>query len=113
MQRSFKVSVLGSHVGPGLAKTDSFLCPPAHGPLLKVLWQVQVSSSAVFFLLGSSSHFSETVDGDLFATAGTQAGRPPLLWTPYAVSGWEQSRCLSEVEGLPRIDAPRTMCSFR
>ena len=24
----FKVSVLGSHVGPGSAKTDSFLCPP-------------------------------------------------------------------------------------
>ena len=25
---SFKVSVFGSHVGPGSAKTDSFLCPP-------------------------------------------------------------------------------------
>ena len=39
-------------------------------PLLQVF--------AVFFSPGSSSHSSETVDGDLFVTAGILAGPPPL-----------------------------------
>ena len=45
-----KVSVMGSHVGPRSAKTDIF-CVLRPRPLLQVLWQVQVSGSAVFFLL--------------------------------------------------------------
>ena len=34
---SFKVSVLGSHVGPGSAKTESFLCPPPTSSLTGVV----------------------------------------------------------------------------
>ena len=44
---SFKVSVFGSHVGPGSAKTDSFLCPPptatSGSPVVSALGMVPVS----------------------------------------------------------------------
>ena len=51
----FTVSVFGSHVGPGSAKTDSFLC-------------------SFFGSTGLSSGFPETVDHDMDSAF---AGRPP------------------------------------
>ena len=43
----FKVSVLGSHAGPGSAKTDSFLCPPPTSSLTGVVAGTGMAQSGV------------------------------------------------------------------
>ena len=64
---SFKVSVFGSHVGPGSAKTDSFLCPPPTSSLTGVVAGTGMAQS------GASS-------------VGNVS--PACVWCPYCWHGW-------------------------
>ena len=66
----FKVSVLGSHAGPGSAKTDSFLCSSFLGPPPTSSFSGVVAGTGI----GLSSGFPETEDHEM---DGAFAGRPP------------------------------------
>ena len=87
----FKVSVLGSHVGPGAAKSDSFLCsflrPP---PTSSFTGVVAGTGMALSLASGSFSSVSAGIDGSCLTetkdhemdgaggSAEMQTGRPPL-----------------------------------
>ena len=73
---SFNVSVFGSHVSPGSAKTDSFLCPPPTSSLTGVVAGTGTAQSGapVVFSPGSSSLSSAAVRGNLFVSAGILDG---------------------------------------
>ena len=66
----FKVSVFGSHAGPGSAKTDSFLCSPFLGPPPTSSLSGVVAGTGIE--LGSG--YSEIVDHEV---DGAFVGRPP------------------------------------
>ena len=103
--RSFKVSIFLVVILSQVSKRLAVFCVLRPRPLSQVLWQVQVSGSAVFFFSGSSSHSSETVDGDLYATAGILAG--PRCYPPCG-----QLALVVRVEGCQDRGA-QTMCPFR
>ena len=67
----FKVSVFGSHVGPGSAKTDSFLCSFLGPPPTSSFSGVVAGTG-----IGLSSGLTETVDHEM---DGAFAGRPSPL----------------------------------
>ena len=96
---SFKVSVFGSHVGPGSAKTDSFLCPPPTSSLTGVVagtGVVQPGASVVCssgtgtgsflsqsqtFLLPLSGALTAGVDGGFDLKGELQGGHSsPRFW---------------------------------
>ena len=69
--QSFSVSVFGTHVGPGSAKSDSFLCS---------FWGPPPTSSFSGVVAGTgmvlSPGLTETTDHEM---DGACAGRPPPL----------------------------------
>ena len=69
---SFKVSVLGSHVGPGSAKTDSFLCSSFLGPPPTSSFSGVVARTGIVLSTGLTEMKDHEMDG-----AG--AGRLPAL----------------------------------
>ena len=76
----FKVSVFGSHAGPGSAKTDSFLCSPFLGPPPTSSLSGVVAGTGIELGTGYPKFVDHEVDGAF-------VGRPPAV-TPIAVSGW-------------------------
>ena len=97
---SFKVSVFGSHVGPGSAKTDSFLCPPPTSSLTGVVagtGMAQSGASVVCssgtgtgsflsqsetFLLPVSGALTAGVDGGFDLKGELQGGHSSLRFWP-------------------------------
>ena len=55
----FKVSVFGSHVGPGSAKTDSFLCPPPTSSLTGVVAGTGIAQSCASVVCSSGTGSGE------------------------------------------------------
>ena len=66
----FKVSVFGSHAGPGSAKTDSFLCSSFLGPPPTSSFSGVVAGTGIGLLSG----YPETADHEM---DGAFVGRPP------------------------------------
>ena len=73
---SFEVFVSGSHVGPGSAKTDSFLCRPPTSSSTGVVAGTGMAQFGALevFSPGSSSHSSAIVRGNFFVFAGILDG---------------------------------------
>ena len=82
-----KVSVFGSHAGPGSAKTDSFLCSPFLGPPPTSSLSGVVAGTGIELGTG----YPEFVDHEM---DGAFVMRPPPAVTPIAVSGWGQCRLM-------------------
>ena len=104
----FKVSVFGSHAGPGSAKTDSFLCSSFSGPPPTSSFSVVVAGTGI----GLSSGYPETVDHEMdgaFAGCPTRCDpkcgqrvgavspeavmQAPMVPAACALSGDEGGRC--------------------
>ena len=65
----FKVSVLGSHAGPGSAKTDSFLCSSFLGPPPTSSFSSVVAGTGIGLLSGYPETADHEMDGAFFCGA--------------------------------------------
>ena len=129
----FKVSVFGSHAGPGSAKTDSFLCSSFLGPPPASSFSGVVAGTGIELRTGYPETLDHEVDGAFVGRPprcdpkcgqrvgaissgvsetedhemdGAFACAPPAV-TPNAVSGWGQCRLMWAM-----IAASRTLATM-
>ena len=86
----FKVSVFGSHAGPGSAKTDSFLCSPFLGPPPTSSLSGVVAGTGIELGTGYPEFVDHEVDGAFVGRpppAVTRGVNFPRLWITRSAGG--------------------------
>ena len=75
-----KVSVFGSHAGPGSAKTDSFLCSPFLGPPPTSSLSGVVAGTGIEQRTGYPENVDHEVDGAFVGRQMRSAGGGIFVW---------------------------------